>query len=60
MEYQVVISSEKTAFEASNKLEKEVNSLIKRGYKPLGGVSVSRSDTDYMQMIVMSQAMIKK
>ena len=58
MEYKVVFGIGEFHFDAVIKLNKEVESLIKEGWKPLGGVSVVYNDVT--ENYTYSQAMIKE
>ena len=60
MDYKVIVVSEDYAHMAAEKLEKQVKQEIHRGWKPLGGVSVSRSDFGSFGKVVLAQAMIKE
>jgi hypothetical protein len=41
-------------------LAKNVNALIKEGWKPQGGVSISLANIDGMEVYSLAQAMIKE
>lgn len=60
MDYKVIAVSERYQTTAARELEKLVKVYLSKGWKPLGGVSVSRTDSLLFQKIVMSQAMIKE
>ena len=57
MDYKVIVASEKHEIEAVNKIEQQVKKYVDNGWKPLGGVSISRTDT---LRTVIAQAMIKE
>ena len=60
MDYKVIVVSNEYASNAANQLDQQVKKYICNGWKPLGGVSVSRSDTLDFQKTVLAQAMIKE
>lgn len=60
MDYKVIVVSDSSKSLAVNELERQVGKYIYDGWKPLGGVSVSRSDDGYFQKTVLAQAMIKE
>ena len=43
----------------STELEARVNEHIRSGWKPLGGVSISQTETPLFGQVIMAQAMIK-
>ncbi len=57
MDYKVIVASEKHEIDAVNKIEQQVKKYVDSGWKPLGGVSISRTDT---LRTVIAQAMIKE
>ena len=57
MDYKVIVASEKHEIDAVNKIELQVKKYVDSGWKPLGGVSISRTDT---LRTVIAQAMIKE
>ncbi len=59
MEYKIVVSKDTYRYAALAKLEQEVNSLIKTGWKPLGGVSIVKPYETLTDHEVF-QAMIKE
>ena len=60
MDYKVIVVSNEYESNAVNQLDQQVNKYIYSGWKPFGGVSVSRSDTVGFQKTVLAQAMIKE
>ena len=60
MSYTVITVTDEFAINAAEKRTREVNNYIALGWKPLGGVSVSRSDWSTDCKIVLAQAMIKE
>lgn len=60
MQYTVVCVKADWHTDAARELTKEVRELLKSGWKPQGGVSVSRSDFGSLTSIVMAQAMTKE
>ena len=61
MKYCVVTRYDDDSFKyryenSAKNLQREVNERIKMGWKPLGGISVSISDTRY----IFAQAMVKE
>lgn len=60
MDYKVIIVSEAFHDDAARELQRKVKREILMGWKPLGGVSVSRSDSNHLTRIVLTQAMIKE
>ena len=54
MKYKLVVCKKKGGSKL-NTLEKDVNELLKQGYKPKGGVSVSKSNG----LEIWTQALIK-
>jgi hypothetical protein len=57
MEYQIVRPG--PSYAALNELERKVNDLIKKGWKPLGGVSIARTFGPAIDIEAV-QAMIKE
>jgi len=57
MQYKVVYATSTVMKGAVTKIEKEVEELIKQGYSPQGGVSVSQNDSEW---ITVCQAMVKE
>ena len=57
MQYTIVTVEEE--YRVFEKLEKEVNKLIREGWKPLGGISVMKP-YESLYKICASQAMIKE
>ena len=60
MDYKIIVASEKYESDAVKKVEKQVKQYVDSGWKPLGGVSISRTDTVSFQKTVIAQAMIKE
>ena len=58
MEYKVVYGIGHLQYDAAIKLNKEVETLINEGWKPLGGVSVVYNDAT--ENYTYSQAMIRE
>lgn len=56
MDYKVIAVSERYQITAARELEKLVKESLSKGWRPLGGVSVSKNAS----IIIMSQAMIKE
>lgn len=61
MEY-IIISHQtsKSHYEAELEVKKEVNQKIKKGYEPIGGVSVATEKSGYTVYYTVAQAMIKR
>ncbi len=57
MEYCVIVKTNKYFFEVKGLIEREVNAHIQRGWKPQGGVSIFKEETDGY---TLAQAMIKE
>lgn len=60
MEYRIIYAEGFDEKYSRQHLEHEVKELIAIGWKPFGGISVSRSDTNAYKKIVFAQAMIKE
>ena len=60
MDYKVMVVSDNFASDAADQLDQQANEYICNGWKPLGGVSVSKSDDGYFQQAVLAQAIIKE
>lgn len=60
MDYKIISASADYEDTVARKLEEKVKKYIDLGWKPLGGVSISRSDYSRFVRIVMAQAMIKE
>ncbi len=64
MDYTVIVGREAICFEARKELERKVKEYISHGWKPLGGVSVSKIDSTFTysgsKEFVFAQAMIKE
>lgn len=60
MEYKVVFVEKNSISFATMDLEKKVNALIKEGWKPQGGISISKWDDGTFIHITLSQAMIRE
>ena len=58
MQYKVVSASSMEITNAQRELEDQVSQLIKDGWKPLGGVSLSVTPVAYIT--IFTQAMIKE
>ena len=56
--YKIVYAQEKYLYDATRKVEKEVNKLKREGWKEQGGVSISRAELD--GNFYVAQAMVKK
>ena len=57
MEYKIVYSSKWMSYDvAAKELEENVQSLIKEGWEPKGGIAITRDKYD---RFLLSQAMVK-
>ena len=60
MEYKIVSFEAKTITEATQNVTDEVNYLMKYGWVPQGGVSVSISVVGYSSYYYVAQALVKQ
>lgn len=58
MEYKIITSYDDACLSnATDRLEKEVEKFIKDGWKPLGGIAITQSKSNFIEV---AQAMIKE
>ena len=60
MEYQTVYETSEYLYDGSKKLDNKVNELIKDGWEPQGGVSVSPEVYGHKTWYTLCQAMVKR
>ena len=58
MEYKIVSSCSHDKYEAINVEQEYVNDYIKKGWKPIGGVTITKFKGDLLYTV--AQAMIKE
>ena len=59
MRYCVVIVDDRFESKAAISLEREVTMLCDKGWRPQGGVSISKYEVGYENYVSMAQAMVK-